>query len=213
MLKILTALAFVLLSVPALAQQDDCPPGHVRNPQVSPLDHEYMVKAFTASFYGLFNRNPSMQPGSGVEDGEYYIAAANHFGVYGDDQCHAGWSGYWESWLEVGHGDLGRVQTPARFLPFTPPPVVVTPPVINPPTSPTLPSTDLGPILTMQAVNHASEMAELAELKTQLALTRQDIAEFRAAVRSRWVAVVDSPVFKYGLAAVAGWFVKNAVKQ
>src|SRR4051812_15416867 len=107
-----TLLCVLLLIAAPVAAQDDCPAGHVRNPQVSPLDHAYMLSAFTASFRGIFGREPSMQPGGGVDDGEYYIAAANHFGVYGDDQCHAGWSGYWESWLAVGHGDLNLVQTP-----------------------------------------------------------------------------------------------------
>ena len=207
MLKALTALLLaILLPLAASAQQDDCPAGHVRHPQVSPLDHDYMVSAFKASFRGLFGRDPSMQPGSGKDDGEYYIAAANHYGVYGDDQCHAGWSGYWESWLDVGHGDLGRVQTSAHYLPFTPTSVPTPIPVPTPvPTPQPILSVDLTPILTQQMVDHAAEMAILQELRTQVALARQDIAEFRAAVRSRWVAIMDSPIVKYGLAAIAGF--------
>lgn len=206
-------LAFVLLLPVSARAADDCPPGHIRNAAVSPLDHDYMVRAFIASFHSIYGRNPSMQPGSGVDDGEYYIAAADHFGVYGDDQCHAGWSGYWESWLEVGHGDLGRVQTPAHFLPVTAPPVVTpAPPVVvyvpTPTTPAPLPATDLSPVLNQQAVDHAV----LVQIQLELAAARRDIAEFRAAVKSRWVAVVDSPIVKYGLAAVAGWFIKNAVK-
>lgn len=139
-MKLFVILA-LLIAAPAAAQ-DDCPAGHVRHPQVSPLDHAYMVRAFTASFRGIFGREPSMQQGSGVDDGEYYIAAADHFGVYGDDQCHAGWSGYWESWLQNGHGDLTLVQTPARFLPNLTPPVVV-PPVVVPPVTPPAPVPDL----------------------------------------------------------------------
>lgn len=119
-MKTLLLLVALFIATPVFAQ-DDCPAGHVRNPAVSPLDHEYMVAAFKASFRGLFGRDPSMQPGSGKDDGEYYIGASNHYGVYGDDQCHAGWSGYWESWLAVGRGDLGLVQTPARFLPGSQP--------------------------------------------------------------------------------------------
>src|SRR5438046_2349349 len=87
--------------------QDDCPASATRNPPVSPLDHDYMVRAFKASFRGIKGYDPSMKPGAGIEDGEYYISASNHYGVYGDGQCHAGWSGYWEAWIRSGHGDLG----------------------------------------------------------------------------------------------------------
>lgn len=203
MMKALVLTLILLLPVPVFAQ-DDCPAGHIRNPQISALDHDYMTAAFKASFKGLFGRDPSMQPGSGKDDGEYYIAAANHFGVYGDAQCHAGWSGYWESWLQNGHGDLGVVQVPAHFLPYVAPPVVIPPVVIDPPVvkPPTpQPATDLSPILTAQAVDRAI----LLELQKELAATRQDIADFRAAVRSRWVAIMDSPIVKYGLAAVAAY--------
>ena len=203
-----TVLALACLPQVALAQQDDCPAGHVRHPQVSPLDHDYMTAAFKASFRGLFGRDPSMQPGSGKDDGEYYIAAANHYGVYGDDQCHAGWSGYWESWLAVGHGDLTLVQSAARFLPTAAlPPVVLPPPPPVPPVV-ILPSTDLSPVLNQQAIDHAV----LLQLQTELAAARKDIADFREAVRSKWVAIVDSPVFKYGLAVISGWLVTRATK-
>lgn len=126
-----------LIAVPVFAQ-DDCPPKpdgtpRVRNPAVSPLDDAYMLSAFKASFQGLFGRQPSCVPGSGKDDCGYYISAANHYGVYGDDQCHAGWSGYWESWLAVGHGDLSLVQTPAHFLPSVTPPIPPTPPTPPPP--------------------------------------------------------------------------------
>lgn len=201
--KTLFVLLFLFLSAPTFAQ-DDCPAGHIRNPQVSPLDHDYMVRAFTASFRGLFGRDPSMQPGTGKDDGEYYISAANHFGVYGDDQCHAGWSGYWESWLQNGHGDLGAVQTPARFLPMVAPPIVTPPPPIVTPPAP-LPSADLSQLFSQGAINHAAEMALLAELQTQIAGARQDIADFRQAVRSKWVAIMDSPIVKYGLAAIVAY--------
>lgn len=87
-----------------------------------------------------------------------------------------------------------------------PTPVPIPTPVPTPqPTPAPIPSTDLTPILTQQAINHASEMALLDELRTQVAMARQDIADFRAAVKSRWVAVVDSPIVKYGLAAIAGF--------
>lgn len=168
---------FLLFGSPAFAQ-DDCPAGHIRNPQITPLDHDYMLSAFKASFRGLFGRDPSMQPGAGKDDGEYYITAANHFGVYGDDQCHAGWSGYWESWLEVGHGDLGRVQTPARFLPSAPvvAPPVVTPPIYVPPAP--LPSIDLSGVY-----------AQIAALSVKLDAINQNVTDGRAENRSFFQAV------------------------
>lgn len=120
-MKTLIIALFCLLVALPVAAQDDCPAGHVRNPPVSPLDNTYMLAAFKASFQGIFGRQPTCQPGSGKDDCNYYIGASNHYGVYGDDQCHAGWSGYWESWLAVGHGDLSLVQTPAKFLPGSEP--------------------------------------------------------------------------------------------
>lgn len=87
--------------------------------------------------------------------------------------------------------------------PVSPPAPVPTP--TPAPTPAPIPSVDLSAVLTQNAVNHAAEMAELAELKTQIALARQDIAEFRASVKSTWKAIVDNPVFKYGLAALTGF--------
>jgi len=102
-----------------------------------------------------------------------------------------------------GHFSFGSAPVPVPTP--TPVPVPVPTPVPVP-----LPSTDLGmQILTQQAIDHAAVMAHIEELKTQLALTRQDIADFRAAVRSKWVAVVDSPIFKYTLAAITGFVVTH----
>lgn len=187
----------LLCSAAPVFAQDDCPPGHVRNPQVSPLDHDYMVSAFTASFRGLFGRDPTMQPGSGKDDGAYYISASNHYGVYGDDQCHAGWSGYWESWLAVGHGDLALVQTPARFLPSTTPP---TPPPSPPPPTPIEPTLS-AKIDLLQSI----ATMRFDQLDTEIAATRQDIADFRDAVRSKWAAVIKSPYFQTITAALVAW--------
>lgn len=94
---------------------------------------------------------------------------------------------------------------PAAYLGGVPtPPVVVppTPPVVTPPAPPVvvLPSTDLSPVLNQQAIDHAI----LLELQQEVAAARKDVAEFREAVRSKWSAVVNNPVFKYGLAAVIG---------
>lgn len=191
--QLLVAFLIFLMAAPALAQ-DDCPAGHIRNPQVSQLDHDSMQAAFKASFKGLFGRDPSMQPGSGKDDGEYYIGAANHFGVYGDDQCHAGWSGYWESWLQNGHGDLTQVQTPARFLPNAAPPPVVAPPpppvVIFVPAPPApLPSTPLPQTLDMCR-------ADIATVAASVEAGRQENRAFFAAVGSEWkkILVVAAPI-------------------
>jgi len=183
-MKPFVLLCALLFTVPASAQ-DDCPAGHIRNPAISPLDHAYMLSAFKASFKGIIGREPSCQPGSGIDDCEYYIAAADHFGVYGDDQCHAGWSGYWESWLQNGHGDLNLVQTPARFLPGVPPvvvPPVPPPPVVTPP--------DPVPDLT-DRIEHLEEL--LAHL--QVGVT---------AIEGRVTALEAKPVFTTCKAAIVG---------
>ncbi len=129
-----TALVLVLLVLPAPSfAQDDCPAGHVKHPALTALDHASMLAAYQASHKGIFGVESACTPGSGVHDCEYYISASNHYGVYGDDQCHAGWSGYWEAWLQYGRGDLTLVQTPARFQPaaLPPAPIPVPPPVID----------------------------------------------------------------------------------
>lgn len=95
---------------------------------------------------------------------------------------------------------------------FGGPPAPTPVPVVPTPTPAPLPSTDLSGVVTQAAVNHASEMAELAELKTQVALIRQDIAEFRAVVKSRYEAVVTSPIFKYALAALSGLLLTKAAQ-
>lgn len=188
------ALFLLLLAGPAAAQ-DDCPVGHVRNPQVSPLDHDYMLSAYTASFRGLFGRAPTLQPGSGTDDGEYYIAAANHFGVYGDDQCHAGWSGYWESWLQTGHGDLTLVQTPARFLPSATPPVV-TPPDGQPgPPGPPGPKGDPGPAADLTGI-----LSRLDALEARVGLLDQH----ETSIDARTTALEAKTIYTQCRASVLG---------
>jgi hypothetical protein len=179
------------------AAQDDCPPGHVRHPAISALDDASMIAAAKASFRGIYGRDATLVPGSGVDDLWYYVRQANHFGVYGDDQCHAGWSGYWESWLRVGHGDLALVQSPAQFRPEAPPPVM-TPPVIPPP-----------------VFSDAAILAQLATLKSAVdelarasgdahAAINQNITDGRTENRNFFKAVGDH---WRSIAAVAGPFV------
>lgn len=186
---------FLLLSTPAFAQ-DDCPPGHVRNEPLQPIganhriDHALMLAHFRASFVGIFGREPTMQAGAGKDDGEYYIGASDHYGLLGDDQCHAGWSGYWESWLQTGHGDLALAQTPARFQPSVSPPLPV--PV---PAPPPLPDPFLQSILT----------ARFDRVDAAIAAVKQDVADFRESLNSKWAAILKSPYFQVIAGAVITW--------
>jgi len=87
-------------------------------PALTPLDDGYMLAAFTASFRGLFGRDPSMQPGSGSDDGWYWIGVSNHHGAFSDNICRAGWSAYWEEKL-AGNDNVPSelADQPARFQP------------------------------------------------------------------------------------------------
>lgn len=186
MTRWLLALLLFCCSPPVFA--DDCPDGHIRNPAITPLDHGYMLSAYKASFVGIFGRQPTMVPGSGVDDGEYYIASSNHYGVYGDDQCHAGWSGYWESWLHVGHGDLSLVQSPARFQPS------VTPP---PPPPPPLPIFSDAAILAAIQHAHVAEMAAIADVGQNVTDGRAENRGFFDWVKDNWkqLLAVIGPVY------------------
>lgn len=101
--------------------------------------------------------------------------------------------------------------------PVTPPPVIVTPPVVVPPVvvapPAPLPSTDVPTVLSQNAINHAAEMALLQELQAQVSVLKGEVEEFQSQVKSRYLAVMDSPIVKYGLAAISGWLLtKVAVK-
>ncbi len=94
------------------------------------------------------------------------------------------------------------------------PPVVTPPPVVNPP----LPSVDLSVVLNQIAVLESRltslsvQLSEVrADLKADIAATRQDIEEFRAAVRSKWLAIVKNPVFQSTLTAIVTWFAARSV--
>ncbi len=193
------AFCFIVVVTPAVAQ-DDCPPGHVRHPALTALDDASMQAAFTASFRGLFGREPSMKTGDGKDDGWYYIRASNHYGVYGDDQCHAGWSGYWESWLQVGHGDLALVQSPARFQPqpapvVMPPPPVAIPPVISP------------PLPAIQTCDLTAVLSSLERLEHTLEAVNQNVTDGRAENRSFFRSVADNwrAIAKWGMTIVGGY--------
>jgi len=175
----------------------------VRHPEVSPTNDTYMLAAYTASFVGLFGRAPTMVSGAGKDDGGYYVRAANHYGVLGNDQCYAGWSGYWESWLATGHGDLALAETPARFLPNATPPIA--PPVIPPPLSP--PSVPEG-VLVAKVDALAALVQELvrangdahAAINQNVTDGRAENRSFFASVAAHWKAItafVAGPVATY----------------
>lgn len=84
-----------------------------------------------------------------------------------------------------------------------PSPTVVLQPVPSLP--PTLPSTDTGAIFNQLAINHAAEMAELDALRAQLALARQDIADFRGDVKTAWEQMGGPFILKYVLPAVTAY--------
>lgn len=111
--------------------------------------------------------------------------------------------------------EIAFPQTPTSFPPFlwselngspvvTPPPAP--PPVVIPPP---LPSVDWSVVLNQMAVNQSSLMDRIAELKTDVAAVKQDIADFRAAVRSKLEAFVKSPWVQAIGAGVVGYIAKG----
>lgn len=106
-----------------------------------------------------------------------------------------------------GHYSFSSTPVPTPVPTPTPVPV----PVPLPPAP--LPTTDLSPILTQQAINHAAEMAILQEIRTQLGLLKTESEEFQSQVRSKYVSIMDSPIVRYGLAVVSGWLVTRAVNK
>ncbi len=91
--------------------------------------------------------------------------------------------------------------------PFPGPPPPAPQPVPQPPIV-VVPSTDLSPVLNALAVNHALLVELQRQMQAGFEDTRRDIAEFRAAVRSKWAAFVSSPFVKYGAAVLAGMLAK-----
>jgi hypothetical protein len=92
-----------------------------RHPPLTGLDHASMEAAVRASFRGLYGREPTGVPGSGVDDVNYWIAVSDHYGEFSDHVERAGWSRYWEvklSGRDSADPALGDV--PARFQPGTP---------------------------------------------------------------------------------------------
>lgn len=203
-------LGFLLLAAPVCAQTppiDDCPAGATLHRSLTALDHDSMLAAYTASFVGLFHRQPSMQPGSGSDDGEYWIAISNHYGEYGDSVCRAGWNLYRER--QIGGIPTGPKDgdVPASFLPNAPVPVptpVPTPtpvpaPLPNPP-NPPLPSVDLTPILNTLAVIEQNVIAIRATEED----TNKQVTEMNKGF-SDYVVPFFKFVAKYIVPAATAW--------
>jgi len=183
--------ALILLALAAPAHAETCP---VKHPALTALDHASMLAAYTASFRGLFNRNPTLAAGSGADDGNYWIAVSDHYGEFGDSICRAGWSAYWEVKLtgqDAVNPALG--DQPARFQPESVTPSVTPPP----PPSLGIPKPD--PI----AADNTAVLAAIADLKQTVS------AEHAAQTRSIGDALknVSEWALKYLGPAVGAWIV------
>lgn len=112
---------------------------------------------------------------------------------------------------DSGDFSFAPSQPPPVTPPVIPPPIVQPPPVVYvppPAPPPPLPTGDLSIVVAQAAANQAALMAQIELLKVQVAAARQDVADFRAAVKSKWTAIVESPIFRYGMAALAGALAK-----
>jgi hypothetical protein len=191
-----TTIAFVLflaLAAPAAAQ--DCPTKH---PALTPLDHSSMIAAYTASYLGLYGHPPSMQAGSGADDGNYWVAVSDHFGEFSDGICRAGWNAYWETKVGTLAASVSPAlgDQPARFQPSInpPPPPPPPPPIFVPPPPP--------PVLP--ALNLEGVYAQLALLNAKIDHVDQNVTEGRAENRSFFGLIKDHWKAIVGVIATAG---------
>lgn len=206
----LSALLVVLLCVaPAAAQ--DCPTKH---PALTALDHAAMVAAVQASYRGLYGRNPTGQPGSGVDDTSYWVAVSDHYGEFSDHVCRAGWSAYWE--LKLGGADsvsptLG--DQPARFLPGgvtapapeVPPIVTLPPPIVTPPLAPAL-TVDYSTLIQQILASQTQLLDAQRELLTVTKDTNTHVVAIDHTV-AETVGHITLFVSKYILPVVTAWYV------
>jgi len=126
----IVVVALLLLTRPVAAQTNDCLATH---PALTALDDATMIAAYRASFIGIYGREPSMQPGSGLDDGMYWVSVSNHYGAFGDRICRAGWNRYWEGKLRgVDSLDPSLGDQPAQFQPGAPIPTPTPQPVPSP---------------------------------------------------------------------------------
>jgi len=189
---------FILISLLALAtpaSAETCP---VKHPALTALDHASMLAAYTASFRGIFGRNPTL-----ADDGNYWIAVSDHYGEFGDTVCRAGWSAYWEVKLtgqDAVNPALG--DQPARFQPETAPLVVTPPPVPPTPSPPT-------PVMSNPASADTAVLAAIADLKAAMQ------AEHAEQTRSIGDALkhVSEWALKYLGPAVGAWIVGHQMAK
>lgn len=172
--------------------------GEVGDPDVPSRYHvNYYYAARWAPLFGHGQIQPGESIGFMVTSGD----ARDSKGPYGPQER--------SNVVVVNAADRGAFTFTAPPV-ATPPPMVIAPPPTPPPTPPVspapLPSTDLSPILNQLAADQAQVLAAIADVK-------RDIAEFRAAVRSKWAAFINHPVIKYGSAIALGWLAKFAVAQ
>jgi hypothetical protein len=119
----------------------------VRHPPLTGLDRASMEAAVRASFRGLYGRDPTGVPGSGVDDVQYWIAVSDHYGEFSDHVERAGWSRYWEVKLSgLDSADPALGDQPARFQPGAAP--VPAPLPIPSPPAPTVEVDQIAAILT-----------------------------------------------------------------
>src|SRR5438094_1016782 len=72
---------FILISLLALAtpaSAETCP---VKHPALTALDHASMLAAYTASFRGIFGRNPTLPAGTGAADANSRTAVSERYGA------------------------------------------------------------------------------------------------------------------------------------
>lgn len=177
-------LLLILLLAAPVSAQEVCP---VKHPALTALDHDSMIAAYSASFRGVFNRNPTLIDGSGYDDGEYWVRVSNHFGEFGDGICRAGWNAYWEQKLacRCDSVDPKLGDQPARFRPdiFIPPPPVVTPP---PPPVPSIQTCDLSQVY----VQLAQIQGAVGQVNANVTEGRNENKTFFESVRSEWKKIL-----------------------
>lgn len=210
----LRLLALFLLSclAPIAATAQECTAAN-EHPPLTALDHASMIAAYTASFQGLYGRAPSMQAGSGVDDGNYWVAVSDHYGAFSDGICRAGWSAYWETKLGTNAPSASPAlgDQPARFLPgVTPQPVPQPTPVPQPQPVPAPQpplNIDYTALVTQLATLNAQVNAcnvGIANVNANVSAGRQENQSFFASVKSVW-AQVGGPLLKYVVPAVGAY--------
>lgn len=204
------SLAFImamLINV-ATVSAENCP---VKHPALTSLDHASMLAAYTASFKGIYGRNPTGVTGSGLDDANYWIGVSDHYGEFGDNVCRAGWSAYWEQKLtgqDAVDPKLG--DQPARFQPESGGNVP------NPPTPPTPPAPVFDDAALRKAIADVkAELDELVRANGEAhASINQNVSDGRAENRSAWAAVAQHwKAITAIVSPVISWYVAKRTAQ